>query len=153
YATYTKALDKAPGTLPLRLAAGRLAASLLRYDEAVEWLAPVRGRDVAEPEVAYYLGLAYEGLGDEPHARAEFEAAYRVPRTRKAAALKLGELDRSARYMRDAGDERANEEVALLEGSASKAGELGSDPERVLHAAGSYMRLGLWQDAIEVLSR
>jgi tetratricopeptide (TPR) repeat protein len=152
FATYTKALETAPGNLPLRLAAGRLAASLLRYDEAVKWLAPVRERYVAEPEIAYYLGLAYEGLGDELHARAEFEAAYRVPRTRKAAALKLGELGRSARYLREAGDERANEEVAPLEGS-TKTGELGSDPERVLHAAGIYMRLGLWREALEVLSR
>jgi hypothetical protein len=63
YATYAKALDKAPDNLHLRLAAGRLAASLLRFDEAIQWLSPIQPRYVAEPEITYYLGLAYEGLG------------------------------------------------------------------------------------------
>jgi tetratricopeptide (TPR) repeat protein len=153
YATYTKALERTPDNLRLRLAAGRLSASLLRFEEALKWLLPIEPHYVAEPEIAYYLGLAYEGLGDEPRARAEFEAAYRVPRTRQAASLKLGELDRSAGYLREAGDERANEEAALLEGSAARAGEMGSDPERVLPAAGMYMLLGLWREALELLSR
>jgi tetratricopeptide (TPR) repeat protein len=152
YATYTKALERTPDNLQLRLAAGRLSASLLRFDEAVKWLEPIQPHYVAEPEIAYYLGLTYEGLGDERHARAEFEAAYRVPRTRKAAALKLGELDRSVRYLRESGDERANEEIALLEGKSAPLAS-GSDSEHVLRAAGARMRLGLWREALEVLSR
>lgn len=149
YTTYTKALEHAPDSLRLRLAAGRLAASLLRFDEAVEWLGPIQPHYVAEPEIAYYLGLAYEGLGDDRHAQVYLEPAYRVPRTRQAAALQLGEIasrsgqrGAAVKYLREGGDDRAKEELALLEGSAP-----------VRSAAAAYMRLGLWREAVEELSR
>jgi tetratricopeptide (TPR) repeat protein len=161
YATYERALAGSPNNLMLRLAAGRLAATLLRYDDAVRWLLPIREHYTAEPEIAYYLGLARDGLGREREARADFEAAYRTPSLRSAAALKLGELaaragDRTqAEYYLQSlsGDPRAAEELALLEHPASDAPSLESDPERVLRAAAARMRLGLWRDALAGLSR
>jgi tetratricopeptide (TPR) repeat protein len=159
YSTYTRALERAPDNLQLRLAAGRLAASLLRFDEAVKWLSPIQPHYVAVPEIAYYLGLAYEGLGDDRHARVYLEPAHRIPRTRTAAALKLGELAARAgerelalRYLKEAEDDRAKEEMAMLEGSAGPAVG-GSDPELVLRSAAAYMRVGIWRGALEVLSR
>jgi tetratricopeptide (TPR) repeat protein len=159
YATYTKALEKAPDSLLLRLAAGRLSASLLRFGEAIRWLGPIQPHYVAEPEIAYYLGLAYEGLGDDRHARVSLEQAYRVPRTRAAAALQLGELEArigdrelAIRYLNDAGDPRAAEELDLLTRSAGVTRITSSDPEHVLAQAGQRMRLGLWRDAVKLLS-
>jgi tetratricopeptide (TPR) repeat protein len=172
YATYTKALERAPGSLPLRLAAGRLAVSLLRYEDAVKWLSQVGARYVAEPEIAYYLGLAYEGLGDGRRARAEFEAAYRMPRTRAAAAVKLAEIaaradddDLAGDYLGVAlrtapGDTRAAEERILVKTDGAvvpplnllRPEAIASDPERLLAVASEFMRLGKWDEAIVALS-
>ena len=55
--------------LELRKAAGRLCASLLRFEEAKRFLEPVSARNTTDAEVSYYLGIAYEGLGDRPFAR------------------------------------------------------------------------------------
>jgi tetratricopeptide (TPR) repeat protein len=154
YATYTMALERTPENLRLRVAAGRLAVSLLRFEEAVKWLGPMQPHYVAEPENAYYLGLAYEGLGNDRLARVYLEPAHRIPRTRAAAALKLGELaaragerDLAQRYFKEAGDLRAFEESGLVEGPA-----IGSDPERVLMRAGEHMRVGQWKEALQLLS-
>ena len=49
--------------------AGRLAASLLRYEEAKFFLEPLHARDTTDTEISYYLGIAYEGLNDLEHAR------------------------------------------------------------------------------------
>lgn len=160
YATYTAALDQSPSPLMLRLAAGRLAASLLRYDDAVRWLSPIAEQFVAQPDIAYYLGLAYEGLGRERDARTQFEAAYRMPSLRAAAALKLAELTarsgdllRAVRYLRELpGDPRAAEELKEMDSTIPEA-LTSSDPERVLAAAGLRMRLGRWRSALLLLSR
>lgn len=161
YETYTRALEGSPSNLMLRLAAGRLAASLLRYDDAVRWLAPIEEHFVAEPDIAYYLGLAYEGLGRERDARTQFEAAYRMPSLRAAAALKLAELaarsgDRTQAiaYLHEVpGDPRAEEELKALVSPDAEAPAVSSDPERVLAAAALRMRLGLWRSALTLLSR
>ena len=71
---------------------GRLAASLLLYNEAVEKLEPVQRRDTPDPEIAYYLGIAYSGLGETRKALTAFEAAQRLPSFHAAGTLKLGEL-------------------------------------------------------------
>ena len=160
YETYTRALEGAPSNLMLRLAAGRLAASLLRYDDAVRRLAPIAEHFTAEPDIAYYLGLAYDGLGRERDARTQFEAAYRMPSLRTAAALKLAELSarsgdllQAVEYLREIrGDPRAADELKEMD-SASADTLASSDPERVLAAAGLRMRLGLWRSALTLLSR
>lgn len=132
YETYTRALDRTPGSLHLRLAAGRLAASLLRYDAAVRWLEPIAAQYTSEPEIAYYLGLAYAGLGRARQARTEFEAAYRIPSLRTASAMKLRE------------DARTAKELPL---------PITSDPARVLLVAAEEMQLGRWREALDILSR
>jgi tetratricopeptide (TPR) repeat protein len=160
YETYIRALDRSSGDLPLRLAAGRLAASLLRYKDAVSWLTPIAEHYTAEPEIAYYLGLALQGLGREREARAQFEAAYRMPSLRAAAALQLGELatragDRTegVQYLRSISeDPRAAEDLAALGSPIFDLSRLQSDSERVLTAAALPMRLGLWRDALALLS-
>jgi hypothetical protein len=161
YDTYSRALEGSPSNLMLRLAAERLAASLLRYDDAVRWLAPIAEHFVAEPDIAYYLGLAYDGLERERDARTQFEAAYRMPSLRAAAALKLAELaarsgDRTQAiaYLREiSADPRAAEELKALVSPDADTPAVSSDPERVLTAAGLQMRLGLWRSALLLLSR
>ena len=85
----TAPCSKTPDDQALRVAAGRLAASLLRYADAVRWLEPAQARATHDPEIAYYLGLAYQGLGRIRDARLQFEAARRMPRFRAAGTLKL----------------------------------------------------------------
>jgi tetratricopeptide (TPR) repeat protein len=170
-----RALKQTPDDFSLRVAAGRLAVSLLRYADAVRWLEPAQAKATYDPEIAYYLGIAYQGLGRDRNARAQFEAAHRMPEFRAAAGLKLaellarqGDLARASAYLENAAasDQRAREERIAL-GRAMKhpvAGpgpefslflseNTGSDPERVLMIAGEYMRLGLWREALDRLSR
>ncbi len=92
FGTYQQALLHFPNSFALGKAAGRLAASLLRYEEAVGFLEPVGRRDTPDPEVAYYLGIAYDGLGRQREAVTAFETAQRLPSFHAAANLKLGEL-------------------------------------------------------------
>jgi len=173
YETYTRALDGSAPGLALRLAAGRLAASLLRYDDALRWLVPIEAHFTSEPEIAYYLGIAFEGLGRTREARAQFEAAYRMPAFRAAGGLKLAELAAregdqapAVQYLREVlqatpGDLRATEELIELESPAADPPEMSilvraairSNPERLIMAAGLPMRLGLWRDALAVLSK
>lgn len=92
FATYQQGLMMFPKSFALNKAAGRLAACLLRYEDAVRYLEPVQQRDTSDPEIAYYLGIAYDGLGDQRKAQGAFEAAHRMPQFRSAAALRLAEL-------------------------------------------------------------
>ena len=90
--TYQGGLDKAPESFELSKAAGRLCASLLRYQEAKHRLEPVHSRDTSDSEISYYLGIAYEGMGENREARESYEAAARMPQFRAAAAMRLAEL-------------------------------------------------------------
>ncbi len=90
--TYQDAVAKFPESFDARKAEGRLCASLLRFKEAQTYLEPVQARDTSDPEVSYYLGIAYEGLGETRGAREAYESAYRLPAFRAAAGLRLGEL-------------------------------------------------------------
>ena len=92
YDTYAKALESSPNDFELRVAAGRLAAGLLRYQDAVRWLEPAQAKATYDPEIAYYLGLAYAGLGRIREARGEFETAQRMPSFHVAGSRKLAEL-------------------------------------------------------------
>lgn len=124
---YDEALANYPQSFGLHKAAGRLAASLLRYAEAVQHLAPLLSREVTDPEVAYYLATAHEGLGDEVDARTEYESAFRLPQFRAASAVRLGELESRAgrwteaeRFLQAAteaapGDLRAIEELVAVQ--------------------------------------
>ena len=90
--SYKDALAKFPNSVDARKAAGRLCASLLRFNEAQSYLEPVLARDTSDPETSYYLGAAYDGLGKNREAREAFEAAYRMPAFRAAAGVRLAEL-------------------------------------------------------------
>lgn len=192
--TYETALSNYPGSFGLEKAAGRVAACLLRYEEAIGHLLSLSQYDTTDPEIAYYLAIAYDGTGDERKAQAAYERAYRNPSFRAAAALRLaewkarqGQLSDAQRYLEESAkaapeDLRMAEELvavrhALGENEAARSladqslrrqplsaflreelGEadlahLGADPDRVLDLAAEYMRLGLYQAALRVLSR
>ncbi|MGA2270905.1 MAG: DUF5107 domain-containing protein [Bryobacteraceae bacterium] len=178
YEVYDRALRQSPDDQVLRVAAGRLAASLLRYEDAVHWLEPAQTRATQDAEIAYYLGLAYQGLGRIRDARLQFETARRMPRFRAAGNLKLAELlahqsdwAGASTYLEEAlytepDDQRAREERIAVQRALGRtldmarpplslflSGETGSDAERVLAIAAQYMRLGLWREAWTVLAR
>jgi tetratricopeptide (TPR) repeat protein len=133
--TYRDALSRFPGSTQGRKAAGRLCASLLRYDEAKTLLEPVAARDTTDAEVSYYLGIAYEGLGQSREARESFESAERLPAFRAAAGVRLAELSARAgnlqqaeAYLRSAtrstpDDPRAAEELSAVLGAEGKTEE------------------------------
>ncbi|MGO9085465.1 MAG: DUF5107 domain-containing protein [Candidatus Sulfotelmatobacter sp.] len=91
-ATYESGLKKYPQSQSLQVAAGRLAASLQRFEEAAPLLQAAQERDTPNSEIAYYLGIAEEGLGHTREAETSYEIAYRQAGWRGPAALKLGEL-------------------------------------------------------------
>ena len=192
--TYKDALARFPNSFAAQKAAGRLASSLLRFEEAKSFLEPVRSRDTSDTEISYYLGIAYDGLGDVPHARAAYEEALRLPEFRAAAAVRLaellargGDLQRAEHYLQEVlrvtpDDVRAVEEQVAILDALGKSAEsralaeqslqpfplsnflheelgnpdlrhLANDVDRLLEIAGEYMRLGLYQRALTVLSR
>src|SRR5882762_4056286 len=132
---YKEALAKFPESFATRKAAGRLAASLLRFDEAKDFLEPLHARDTTDTEISYYLGIAYDGLGDTDPARRAYEQAERLPAFHSAAALRLGELlartgdlrgaeRHLAEALRTAPDDlRAREELVAIRGAAGKSHE------------------------------
>lgn len=171
---YRDALARFPESMQGRKAAGRLCASLLRYEEAKNFLEPVHARDTTDAETSYYLGIAYEGVGQIREARESYEGAERLPSFRAAAGLRLAEL--SARqdnlkladfYLRSVlrsapDDPRAAEELcALLEAEGQKdeaqklANEwLGRFPQRyfLLEQIGKPDLYHLGDDAERVLN-
>jgi tetratricopeptide (TPR) repeat protein len=192
--TYRQALSRFPRSSVVKKASGRLATSVLSFDEAKILLESVRRRDTTDAEVSYYLGIAYDGLGDEQHARTMYEQAMLLPQMRVAASLRLaellarkGELTSAARHLLESlraspDDLRVMEELVAVEhalGNDSEANaraqewlgrfplsyflreELGksdlkhlaNDTSRVLNIASEYIRLGLYQRALDVLSR
>ncbi len=192
--TYQDALAKFPESVHGRKAAGRLCASLLRFQEAKNFLDPVYARDTTDAEVSYYLGITYDGLGENREARESYEAAARLPAFRAAAALRLaelsareGDLKQAEFYLQEANhaapnDLRSAEELAAFlraQGHKEKSEKiaqewlarfpqsyflleqvgrpdlhhLADDAERILNVASEYMRLGLYSQALDVLSR
>ena len=192
--TYEDALSKSPDSLGLRKAAGRLCATLLRFQEARRFLEAVYARNPSDPEVAYYLAIAYDALGQNRQARESYEAASRLPDFRAAAGLRLAELSaregdmkQAASYLKLAADAAPNdlrtaEELSAIlraEGQREKSEKLtaewlrrfpqsyflleqagrpdlphlANDTDRVLNVASAYMRLGMYAQALDVLSR
>ena len=192
--TYQDALNKFPESLGLGKAAGRLNASLLRFQESAPLLEAAYARNTSDPEVPYYLGIAYEGLGKKREARESYEAASRQPAFRAAAGLSLGELSgregnlkQAEFYLRLAMDAAPNDlrtaeeliAVLLAEGQKDQANKLtqkwlgrfpqsyflleqagkpdlhhlANDSDRILGIASEYMRLGMYTQAMDLLSR
>jgi len=94
--TYQSALQKYPESLSLSVAEGRLAASLQRDQEATLLLQAAQKRDTPNSIVAYYLGIAEQGLGHTRDAEASYDIAYRQALMRAPAAIKLGEMQAQA---------------------------------------------------------
>jgi len=90
--TYEKALQKFTGSFELRKAAGRLDASLNRFEEALPLLVDVHDRNTSDTEISYYLGIAYEGLEREGEAADAYREALRLPDFRAAAGVRLAEV-------------------------------------------------------------
>ena len=192
--TYEDALARFPESVQGRKAAGRLCATLLRYKEAKSFLEPVLARNTSDAEVSYYLGIAYDGLGQFRDARESYEAAARLPSFRAAAGMRLAELSAREGNFKQAesylqavaravpDDLRTAEELSAIlraEGENEKSQEiakdwlarfpqsyflleqvgrpdlhhLADDAERVLNVASEYLRLGLYAQALDVLSR
>jgi tetratricopeptide (TPR) repeat protein len=192
--TYKETLRRFPDSFAALKSEGRLLASLLRFEESMPLLEQVHARNTTEPEISYYLGIAYDGVGETRKARTAYEDAQRFAPFRAAAALRLGELlaregdlNSAERHLSDAvraapDDVRAFEEWVAVknatgetrEGNATAQQglarfplsyllreelgdpdlkELANDPIRVLNLAAQYLRLGLHQRALTVLSR
>jgi tetratricopeptide (TPR) repeat protein len=172
--TYHDALARFPGSMQGRKAAGRLCASLLRYEEAKNLLEPVAARDTTDAEVSYYLGIVYEGLGQNREARESYEAAERLPAFRAAAGVRLAELSARAKDLRQAesylrsatqsapDDPRAAEELSVVleaEGQKEEAQSLAHEwlarfPQRyfLLEEIGKADMQHLGDDAERVLN-
>src|ERR1700694_2674393 len=90
--TYQKALVKFPSDFELLKAAGRLDASLMRFEEALAHLAAAHDRNTTDAEISYYLGIAYEGVEREKDAFDAYQEAMRLPSYRAAAALRVAEV-------------------------------------------------------------
>lgn len=131
---YKEALRRFPDSFLAQKSAGRLAASLLRFEEAKGYLEACHARDTSDTEVSYYLGIAYDGLGETQHARTAYEQALRLPAFHDAAALRLGELlardgdlSGAEKYLADApgraGDQRVREELAAVKRVLGKGDE------------------------------
>ena len=126
--TYQAGLQHASGDLALSVAAGRLCAGLQRYQEAIQYLEPALAQETWNPEIAYYLGLAYDGMDEQAKARTAYETAARMPSWRAAASLKLGEL------LARGGDRNAALEFLHAAASDQRAAEEASAVARILAA-------------------
>ncbi|MGD0911778.1 MAG: DUF5107 domain-containing protein [Terracidiphilus sp.] len=192
--TYGSALKKFPQSQSLEIAAGRLAASLQRYDDAARLLDQAQKRDTPNSQIAYYLGITDEGLGHRRDAETAYEIAYRQASLRAAAAIRLAEmrarandLKGAASFLTDAvaaepANLRAHEELEAVQRASGQRDDadrianlamsadptsdflkedtgkpdldhLAADPYRVLRVAAEYMRLGLFQKALDALGR
>jgi tetratricopeptide (TPR) repeat protein len=100
--TYQSALMKYPESLSLTVAEGRLATSLQRDSEAAPLLVAAQKRDTPNSIIAYYLGIAEEGLGRLREAETAYDVAYRQALLRASAAIKLGEMQAQAGHFETA---------------------------------------------------
>jgi tetratricopeptide (TPR) repeat protein len=181
--SYRNALKRHPNSVLLQRAAGRLAVDLKQYEAAIEWLRAAQARVSNDPEIHYYLGLAFEALGRTRDARTEYEGAYRLPLLRDAARVRLGgiaarEQDWTAALrflsgtvyelpvLRKLGRDRAAVlsswtaadpagSFVRLEAGAGESlwRHFAADPNRVIEAASIYIHLGMWDDALRLLER
>ena len=133
--TYQKALGKFSSSFELLKAAGRLDASLSRFDEALPHLVEVHARNTSDTEISYYLGVTYDGLDREEDAGDAYREGLRLPAYRAAAAMRLaevearaGKLERAEELLKESlasapEDLRAAEELTAVLGALGKTKE------------------------------
>ena len=129
--TYQGGLEKFHESFALRKAAGRLCAGLLRFEDARAFLEPVYERNTSDTEISYYLGIAYDGIGQERQAREAFEAAARMPEFRSAGNLRLAELS-----AREGSLSQAEDYLQLATKAAPDDPRTGEELTAVLRAEG-----------------
>jgi tetratricopeptide (TPR) repeat protein len=133
--SYRELLKKFPSSYLGLKAAGRLSAALGHCDDGVQFLKAASAQNTTDAEVSYYLGLAYDGQGEQRKSREAFEAAYRLPQWRAAAALKLAEFSareqdfkQAERYLGE-GLRLAPDDLRLGEELVAVEEALGKEPE------------------------
>ncbi len=89
---YEEGLKRFPEGFELNKAAGRLAVQLKCYEAAVKLLSKAQWRVNNDPEVSYYLGNAFNALGQTRKAREQWEKTVLVPDFRAPALLQLARL-------------------------------------------------------------
>src|SRR5256714_4533769 len=129
--TYQTGLHEFPTSFELLKAAGRLDASLNRFNNALPCLLEVHDRDTTDSEISYYLGMTYEALGQEQDAADSYRHAVRMPPYRAAAALRLAELQARQGALQQAKD--SLEESLRTSPDDLRAAE---ESAAVLHALG-----------------
>jgi tetratricopeptide (TPR) repeat protein len=129
--TYQKGLLKFPADCELLKAAGRLDASLKRFEDAVAHLAAAHARNTTDSEISYYLGIAYEGVEREKDAVDAYQEAMRSPSFRAPATLRLAELQARQGALQQAEDD-LRKSLQSAPGDLRAAEEL----EAVLRALG-----------------
>ncbi len=90
---YQAGLRRFPDSFELHKAAGRLAVTLLRYEQALEHLRRAQKRRSNDPELHYHIGIACAALNRPAEARPEFEKAQFFRAWRTPARLELAVLD------------------------------------------------------------
>jgi len=144
FENYRQGLERFPDSYGLLTAAGRLALTLQRPEQAASQLARAQARVSNDPEVQYYLGLAQLALGHESAARTQWENAQILGPFRPAARLELARLDARAGDLAQA--------LARLQGALGEAPDavrLGGLEVALLRRLGNTAearaRLGAWQ--------
>ncbi len=87
YDCYRLGLQWFPESFALNKGAGRLGVQLRRYAEAVRYLSKAQYRVSNDPELHYYFGNAWMGLGDLAKAKMQWEGATVLPSFRPVALL------------------------------------------------------------------
>lgn len=91
--TYREGLKRFSGSVVLLRATGRLDVSLKQFGKAAEELSPVMTRVSTDKEASYYLGIAYEALGQTEKARRAFEVSEQYGTFRAPSLFELAALD------------------------------------------------------------
>lgn len=93
YTTYQQGLQRFPESFELNRAAGRLAATFNRHEEALPVLLKAQKLVSNDAETHYYLGICYNALGQSRKARGEWQRAQLFRALRPAAGLQLARLE------------------------------------------------------------
>jgi tetratricopeptide (TPR) repeat protein len=145
WTTYAEGLRRFPDSLLLLRAAGRLGVDLERHAEAAELLQKAAARSTTDASIRYHLGLARAALGDDAHARTEWEAARPFRAFAAPANLQLAELEGRAGHFSTA-LQRVQEALAV----DPQAVRLGALEVALLRRAGrgdeARRRLAHWRE-------